>query len=303
MNGVFKIQCRYLCHQKKVRFDTATHLWKDDADYVFDTMWQSIYDTVRDGVKGTLHPYFYRLGYYGLLLAKALILGMPAELMTTSVQMQVLLAIETLMLVTFAVSCLPFAAVVMNVVQPFTHMVNMAVYAMIVFYDDGTGCQFNDTIQNAFIGLTATASALPLVGLAARFIEIRVRVCLHNRKLAEAKRLEDMAVGQSADTNDSPLVDAGDGGKLSEDECEGEEESDVHDWDPGEKLSSDAPNTPTVPAGADGADPLAKSMKRLMKVINQLLEDRDVEAKVEASDCCCRLQNVWPEIQVQDTRR
>ena len=282
---------RYLCHQKKVRFDTATHLWKDDADYVFDTMWQSIYDTVRDGVKGTLHPYFYRLGYYGLLLAKALILGMPAELMTTSVQMQVLLAIETLMLVTFAVSCLPFAAVIMNVVQPFTHIVNMAVYAMIVFYDDGTGCQFNDTIQNTFIGLTATASALPIVGLAARFIEIRVRVCLHNRKLAEAKRLEDMAGGQSADcarrnTNESLLVDSGDGGNVGEGECEGEEDSDVHVWDPTENLSSDAPRIPALSTSAGSPDPLAKSMKRLMKVINQLLEDRDVEAKVDSLISC-----------------
>ena len=300
---------KYLCQQKKVRFDTVTHLWKDDSDYVFDTMWQGIYDTVRDGVAGTLHPYFYRLGYYALLLAKALVLGMPTDLMSTSQQMQFLLGIEALMLVTFAVSCLPFAAIIMNIVQPLTHVVNMAVYAMIVFYDDGTGCQFSDQIQNTFIGLTATASALPLIGLGARFVEIRVRITLHNRKLAKARELEDLATGGV----DISAADGGSGGGFAGSEESGTGGADPvtpprsgygggdSDSDSGEEVDEvdrfaddwlkDEPKLLTAkkatPHWSAELAPTTAAQRELMIVIDRLLDERKQEAQVRMCAYVC----------------
>jgi len=284
---------RYLCKQQKVRFDVATHTWKDDTDYVFDTMWQSIYDTVRDGVKGTVHPYFYRLAYYGLLLVKALVLGMPTTLMDAVTQMQVLLGVECTMLLAFAASCLPFAAVIMNIVQPLTHLVNIAVYGMIVFYDDGTGCVFSDSIQNWFIGLTAAASALPIIGLVARFVEIRIRICLNNRKVAEAKRLEDLAKGgevdklaaekgvdQLAESKEmSEVVDVT-SVESSEDESVEEVPEDWLSGDMDKLLDGPQQNSSSKEQSNSQTDEISMPMRQLLTVINRLLDDREVEARV-----------------------
>ena len=81
---------RYLCKQRKVQFDPITRAWVDHDDYVFDAMWQSIYDVLRDIGPDSklhgLHPYFYRLAYYFLLLVKAVIMGLPEELVNGGTQ-------------------------------------------------------------------------------------------------------------------------------------------------------------------------------------------------------------------------
>ncbi len=133
-----------------------------------------------------VHPYFYRLAYFLLLLAQAIILGLPSTAIDPLVQVQTLLAMELVLLTAFALSMCPFASVVMNVVQPTLHIINIYIFAVVAFSFDEAGCQVNDERRNALVesgggrrrGRRQVAEAIVGVGVLLALRRLCVCLCL-----------------------------------------------------------------------------------------------------------------------------
>ena len=233
-----------------------------------------------------------------------------------TVQIEILVGVECAMMLAFALSLFPFASIMMNIVQPLTHLINIAIYSVITFYNDDTGCQLSNTVQAWLIALSTTASMLPVVGLAARFVEVRVRACVHNRKM---KRLAALAEADSTNDDLSVIEEHEDEDvielpmkyeqlKVDLFEVENATPSSATSSSPSKKKkrrrrsrrrrksSRFKKNTQSAIWAVDNADLLKKKgkqsqkLKDLLKIVNRILERRTVQAKVNYRthfvECC-----------------
>jgi len=203
---------RFVCKKRAIRFNAVTHSWSDTNLKAYDKLWEPIHATVRAGEPGTIshHIYLYRIGYFAMLLIKAVVLGLGAADVSASDQLGMLIGVEVIMIFMFAVSLGPFATLIVNIAQPILHGINLVMYAVALAYDP-TSCELSEETQSVLTGLGVAGVSLPVLLVVARVIELKIRLCLHQHAVAQAEQLELVAQGGDDRNNDdrdgSPNLD------------------------------------------------------------------------------------------------
>lgn len=205
---------RFVCKKRAIHFSSVTHSWSDASTKVFDKLWEPIHSTVRAGEPGTLahHIYLYRIGYFVLLMIKAVVLGLGTTGLNASDQLGLLITVEVLMIVTFALSLGPFATLIVNIAQPVVHGLNIIIFTVALAYDQ-TACELSQEAQDTLTVLGVVGVALPVLLVIVRVVELKVRLWLHQRALTQAQQLELVAQGgathgeDESSTRDSTTVE------------------------------------------------------------------------------------------------